>query len=65
LRGKGSNFKEGPLNTEIEEPLHLWVSSKSYENFNVACSLIEDLLLAIFRDYKTHCIKNNLRVPSN
>ena len=37
LRGQGSGFKEGPEKRESYEPLHLCVSSKFEEVYNLAC----------------------------
>ena len=44
LRGKGSGFKEGPMNRESEDPLHLCISSKYYDKYLCACGLVEELL---------------------
>jgi hypothetical protein len=59
LRGKGSGYKEGPemkgkikLILESEESLHLCVSSKYIDLFNLACKLVEDLLLQLYEEYK-------------
>lgn len=37
LRGKGSNFKEGPERMESQDPLNLCVSSKDPLKYNYAC----------------------------
>lgn len=41
LRGKGSGFKEGPNQTECEDPLHICVSSRFYDKYITACNEIE------------------------
>ena len=51
LRGRGSGYREGTQNVESDEVLHLCVSSKSFEKFNIACAEAEKLLLAVYIDY--------------
>lgn len=58
LRGKGSGYKEGPLNKESDEPLHLCISAKNQEDMKKACELVNNLLDGIYEDYKKHCAKN-------
>lgn len=48
LRGKGSNFKEGPKQEESEEPLHLCISSSRKDKFDVACEHAEHLISNIY-----------------
>lgn len=55
LRGKGSGFKEGPKQEESKEPLHLCISSRFYQQYMVACSQIEHLLLNVYEEYKKYC----------
>jgi len=57
LRGKGSGFKEGPEQRESEEPMHLCVSSKYLEVYNMACQLVEELLNNLYREYDNYCRK--------
>jgi len=58
LRGKGSGFKEGPDQRESEEPMHLCVSSKYLEVYNMACQLVEELLNNLYREYDNYCRKS-------
>ena len=58
LRGKGSGYKEGPQNKESDEPLHLCISSKTKEEMNKACFLVNKLLDKINEEYKIYCEKN-------
>ena len=57
LRGKGSGHKEGPQNKESDEPLHLCVSSKTKEQLNKACVLVNKLFDKINEEYKLFCKK--------
>jgi len=58
LRGKGSGFLEGPQKKECSEPMHLCVSSKYFEVYNLACKHVEDLLQRVYQDYEEFCLKN-------
>ena len=60
LRGKGSGYKEGPLNKESDEPLHLCISAKNQEEMKKACLKVDDLLNKIYEEYKKFCMKNNI-----
>ena len=64
LRGKGSGHKEGPQNKESDEPLHLCVSSKTKEQLNKACFLVNKLLGKINEEYKIYCEKNG-KIPKS
>ena len=55
LRGQGSGFKEGPNNCESPEPLHLCISSKYYEKYSEACTLVENLLKGVYQEYNNFC----------
>lgn len=59
LRGQGSGFKEGPMNKESDDPLHLCISSKNPEKYTQACGLVEDLVNNVFEEYKRFCQKYN------
>ena len=59
LRGQGSGFKEGPMNKESDDPLHLCISTKNPEKYVQACQLVEDLINGIFEEYKKFCFKFN------
>ena len=58
LRGRGSGYKEGPQNVESDEPLHLCVSSKTKEQLNKACFLVNKLFDKIYEEYKNFCKKS-------
>ena len=64
LRGKGSGYKEGPQNKESDEPLHLCISSKTKEEMNKACFLVNKLLDKINEEYKIYCEKNG-KIPKS
>ena len=55
LRGQGSGFKEGPLQKESDDPLHLCISTKNQEDMKKACELVKELLDNIYEDYKEYC----------
>jgi len=57
LRGNGSGFKEGPNNRESDEPLHLCISSKYLDKYQLACNLVQELLLSIYEEYYNYCSK--------
>ncbi|OMJ81518.1 hypothetical protein SteCoe_17985 [Stentor coeruleus] len=63
LRGIGSGFKEGPYNTESQDSLHLCVSSKYHNKFDVAVNEIETLLKKVYRDYGEYCIAKGMNDP--
>lgn len=58
LRGKGSGFKEGPRQEESKEPLHLCVSSRFYDKYQLACNQLQELLLSVYEEYKKYCEKH-------
>ncbi len=47
---------------ESEDPLHLCISSKYYEKYKNACSLVQELLINIYEEYKRFCERNN-KIP--
>ena len=51
LRGRGSGFKEGPNNKESTENLHLCISAKNKEVYDLACEGVERLLNKIYNEY--------------
>mmetsp|Transcript_11524 Transcript_11524/g.11849 ORF Transcript_11524/g.11849 Transcript_11524/m.11849 type:complete len:379 (-) Transcript_11524:158-1294(-) len=59
LRGRGSGYKEGPFNRESDDPLHLCISSKSYDKYQHACQLVQELINSVFEEYKKYCYKYN------
>lgn len=58
LRGKGSGFKEGPRQEESNEPLHLCISSRYYDKYQLACNNVQELILNVYEEYKRFCEKN-------
>ena len=61
LRGKGSGYKEGPLNKESDEPLHLCISARNKEQLNLACFLVNKLFETIYEEYKFFCKKKGIK----
>lgn len=55
LRGKGSGFKEGPRQEESKEPLHLCISSRFFDKYQLACQMTQELLLNVYEEYKKFC----------
>lgn len=63
LRGKGSGFKEGPTKSESDEPLHMCVSSKFLDKYEVACNQVEALIKKVYQDYTKLCRDHSLVTP--
>jgi hypothetical protein len=57
LRGKGSGFKEGPRQEESNEPLHLCISSRYFDKYQIACNHVQELILNVYEEYKRFCEK--------
>lgn len=57
LKGKGSGFKEGPNHQESQEPLGIYVTSKVYDRYLHACTLVQELILNVYEEYKGFCAK--------
>lgn len=57
LKGKGSGFKEGPNHQESQEPLGIYVSSRYYDRYINACTLVQELILNVYEEYKGFCAK--------
>jgi len=57
LRGRGSGYKEGPLNKESDEILHLCISSKFPDRYKIACQLVSELVNNVYEEYKKYCEK--------
>lgn len=55
LRGRGSGFKEGPTMQESDEPLHLCISSRYLDKYDLARHLAKELILNVYEDYKRFC----------
>ena len=62
LRGKGSGFKEGPKQEESNEPLHLCISCRFYDKYQLACNQVQELVMSVYDDYKRFCDKNNMKM---
>ena len=58
LRGKGSGFKEGPRQEESNEPLHLCIISRYFDNYQIACNHVQELIMNVYEEYKRFCEKN-------
>jgi hypothetical protein len=61
LRGKGSGFKEGPKQEESNEPLHLCISCRYFDKYQLACNAVQSLIEQVYADYKRFCEKNNIK----
>ena len=57
LRGKGSGLKE---DEESVESLHLVVTSKYYDKYQIACNHVQELILNVYEEYKVFCAKQGL-----
>jgi hypothetical protein len=62
LRGRKSNFREGPENKELDEPMHLCVSSNDEVSFRRACEMVETLMAGVYADYTKFCQEHNYRI---
>jgi hypothetical protein len=58
LRGKGSGFKEGPRQEESKEPIHLCISSKFYDKYQLACEMAQDLLTNVYEEFRRYSEKS-------
>jgi len=57
LRGRGSGFKEGPRQEESKESLHLCISSRFYDKYQLASNFVQELLLNVYEEYRKFCEK--------
>jgi len=64
LRGRRSNFKEGPDNKEVDEPMHICVSSNDEVSFRRACEMVETLMAGVYNDYSDWCQRSNIPIPN-
>lgn len=64
LRGRRSNFREGPENKESDEPMHLCVSSGDEVSFRRACEMVEALMAGVYTDFSKWCHQKNISVPN-
>ncbi|KAF4674713.1 hypothetical protein FOL47_008762 [Perkinsus chesapeaki] len=63
LRGKRSNYREGPENMESDEPMHLCVSNTSEVAYRRTCELVENHMKAVYDDYAIWCDQRGIPVP--
>lgn len=63
LRGRGSGYKEGLRREESSETLHLCVSSKQQENFQLACGQVEALLSNLLQKYNEQVGDRRSKIP--
>eukprot|EP00434_Breviolum_minutum_P030941 symbB.v1.2.027363.t1/scaffold2803.1/size69972/5 len=53
LRGRGSNFKEGPARRESTDPLMLCISSKNQKKHQEAVMLVQGLVEDVYKQYRS------------
>ena len=58
LRGRGSGFKEGPRQEESKEALHLCISSRFYDKYQMASNFVQELILNVYEEYRKFCEKH-------
>merc|ERR1712232_789562 len=63
LRGQGSKFLEGPEQRESTDPLMLCVSAPDQKSYDLARSLVEELLVDVYRQYSDFCKRMGLVDP--
>lgn len=63
LRGRGSGFLEGAQKVESAEPLHLCVSCKEYNGYQVAIKEVGSLLQSVYTDYLEFCHQRGRKAP--
>ena len=64
LRGIGSGYKERATKGESEDPLHLYISAKQKNAFQIAVAEIEVLLKEIYAQYSMHCTLKGIIDPN-
>lgn len=63
LRGVGSGYLEGAAQKESSEPLQLCVSCTSPDGYQTAVRQVEDLLKAIYDEYRQYCQDHDQECP--
>merc|ERR1712146_371284 len=58
VRGRGSNFLEGPERKESTDPLMLCISAQDEDGFRRACDLVTALLEEVYKEYHAFCIQS-------
>ncbi len=64
LRGRRSNFREGPENKETDDVMHLCVSSNDEVSYRRACEMVEALMAGVYNDYGNFCRQKGYPIPS-
>lgn len=57
LRGRGSGFKEGPDKAESDESLHMCISSKFEDKYELAVIEVEKLINSVYAEYRDFCLE--------
>lgn len=63
IRGRGSNFLEGPEKKESTDPLMMCVSAPSQSSFDCAAAHITELLETVYEEYREFCKQRGQRAP--
>merc|ERR1712224_320435 len=63
IRGRGSNFLEGPEKKESTDPLMMCVSAPSQSSFECAAAHITELLETVYKEYREFCKQRGQRAP--
>merc|ERR1711972_109768 len=63
LRGRGSNFLEGPERKESDDDLMLCVSAQDKDGFDKAKKAASELIENIHQSYRSHCRKSGNTCP--
>lgn len=58
LRGRGSGYVERDTNEESREPLQLCISCTTWEGYETAKKLTEELMTEVYGEYETWCEEN-------
>merc|ERR1712224_593813 len=63
IRGRGSNFREGPEQKESTDPLMMCVSAPSQSSFDCAVARVTELLETVHEQYREFCRAKGRPVP--
>lgn len=64
VRGRGSNFLEGPERKESADPLMLCISAQDQCGFDCAVARVTELLEAVHEEYRAFCLKTGQPAPA-
>ena len=64
LRGRRSNYREGPEQKESDDPLHLCVSAGDEVNYRRSCEMVESLMAGVYQDYTLWCNQRYIQLPA-